>query len=68
MSAICNQMSMPFMIQLSHKRFVLLLLKRRTSLERIINMMGIAVMIFAVLYFGGHFIWWWMRGFRVFGL
>jgi hypothetical protein len=25
-------------------------------------------MILAAIYFGGHFIWWWMRGFRVFGL
>ena len=68
MNAICNQMSMPFMIQLPHKRFVLLLLKRRANIERISNMIGIAVMIFAALYFGGHLIWWWMRGFRVYGL
>ncbi len=68
MSAICNQMSLPFMIRLPHKRFVLLLLKRRASIERIINIIGIAVMIFAALYFGGHFILWWVRGFRVYGL
>lgn len=68
MSAICNQMGMPFMIRLPHKRFVLLLLKHRASIERIINIIGIAVMIFAALYFGGHFILWWVRGFRVYGL
>ncbi len=68
MSAICNQMSMPFMIRLPHKKFVLLLLQHRAAVERIINIIGIAVMIFAALYFGAHFIAWWMRGFRVYGL
>lgn len=68
MSTICNPMSMPFMIQLPHKRFVLLLLKHKGAIERAIDIIGIAVMIFAALYFGGHFILWGMRGFRVYGL
>lgn len=56
------------MIQLPHKRFVLLLLKHKGAIERAIDIISIAVMIFAALYFGGHFILWGMRGFRVYGL
>lgn len=59
---------MLFMTQPPHKRFVRFLLRHERTIERIINIIGVVVMILAALYFGGHFIWWWMRGFRVFGL
>jgi len=29
--------------------------------SRIIDVFHIAVMIFAVLYFGAHIVWWWIR-------
>ena len=29
--------------------------------SRIINAIHIAVMVFAVLYFGAHIVWWWIR-------
>jgi len=56
------------MTQLPHKRFVQFLLRHEQTIGRAIDIIGIAVMILAAIYFGGHFIWWWMRGFRVFGL
>lgn len=59
---------MLFMTQLPHKRFVQFLLRHEQTIGRAIDIIGIAVMILAAIYFGGHFIWWWMRGFRVFGL
>ncbi len=56
------------MTKLPHKRSDRFLLRHARTIGRVIDIIGIAVMILAALYFGGHFIRWWMRGFRVFGL